>query len=388
MSAPEHQLHAVWLCFEIPRAGGRLLETGTEEFLTLKSNGTLGDIPVIVVLTKYDMLIDRMERTLDGTSLNKLSDAAIKDFARNKAEAELQDTCIGPLEKFAGPDIPHAKISTRKDHKETLTRLIQITENCVCFRVGKRRYWKALASCPTFKNRKTWDCLYVIHTDIVNVWNFYDPHRYLHSQEFRELMVKMVDKLEVGPTPNPTKTITIGLSMVGTIAGIVSALAGPAAPIVVPIAASAVLAVWVHDVYQISHAVLQRFMSYIVHLTLVLQTLYLVSESQELTRRAIKLAVASYLASPMSGELTFLERADRDMLDKIVEVVQLYSIDAAEMSKLREKLPPFCAWAMSEYVDGARLYDVTGFMTDYHTVVTTASCRRKALLDGLNCIGA
>jgi hypothetical protein len=40
--------------------------------------------------------------------------------------------------------------------------------------------------------------------------------------------------------------------MVGTIAGIVSALAGPAAPIVVPIAASAVLAVWVHDVYQIS----------------------------------------------------------------------------------------------------------------------------------------
>ncbi|KAG2034984.1 hypothetical protein BDR03DRAFT_963810, partial [Suillus americanus] len=76
----------------------------------------------------------------------------------------------------------------------------------------------------------------------------------------------------------------------------------PAAPIVVPIAASAVLAVWVHDVYQISHAVLQRFMSYIVHLTLVLQTLYLVSESQELTRRAIKLAVASYLASPMSGE--------------------------------------------------------------------------------------
>jgi hypothetical protein len=92
-------------------------------------------------------------------------------------------------------------------------------------------------------------------------------------------------------------------------------------------------------------------MSYIVHLTLVLQTLYLVSESQELTRRTIKLAVASYLASPMSGEvrtwiqdydrqLTILERADRDTLDKIVEVMQFYSIDAAEMSKLREKIPP------------------------------------------------
>jgi hypothetical protein len=42
--------------------------------------------------------------------------------------------------------------------------------------------------------------------------------------------------------------------MVGTIAAIVSALAGPAAPIVVPIAAGAVLAIWVHDVYQISYA--------------------------------------------------------------------------------------------------------------------------------------
>ena len=38
--------------------------------------------------------------------------------------------------------------------------------------------------------------------------------------------------------------------MVGTIAGIVSALAGPAAPIVVPIAAGTVLAVWLYKVYE------------------------------------------------------------------------------------------------------------------------------------------
>ncbi|KAG2072221.1 hypothetical protein BDR04DRAFT_1013812, partial [Suillus decipiens] len=135
MSTPEHQLHAIWLCIEIPRAGARLLETGTEEFLTLESSGMLGN--------------------------------------------------------------------THKGYKETLTNLIQITEDCVgqystpevavmtsiaqrvhpglkikaSIEVGKRRYWKALASSTTFKNRKTWDCLYVLHTDIVNVWNFYDPHR-------------------------------------------------------------------------------------------------------------------------------------------------------------------------------------------------------------------
>jgi hypothetical protein len=44
-----------------------------------------------------------------------------------------------------------------------------------------------------------------------------------------------------------------GLSIVGAIAGIVSALSGPAAPIVVPIAAGVVIASWVYEVYQQSY---------------------------------------------------------------------------------------------------------------------------------------
>ncbi|KAG1858794.1 hypothetical protein DFJ58DRAFT_781762 [Suillus subalutaceus] len=377
MPALKDQLYAVWLCFEIPRAGGRLLETGTEEFLTLKRKGKLGDVPVIVVFTKYDKLIDRMDRTLDESSLEGLSDNDIKKLIKNKAETELQKICIGPLKKFAGPDIPSATISTKEEHKETLARLIQETESHVrqhfaleasvmtsiaqrvdprlkinaSIEVGKRRYWKALASSTAFKNRMMRDCLNVLHTDIVTVWNFSDPHRFLYSTEFRTMMVNMVNKLDSDDerAADPNKCIVVGLSMVGTIAGIVSALAGPAAPIVVPIAAGVVLAVWVHDVYQMSHAVLQRFMSYIVNLTLVLQTLYLVSESQELTRRAIKLAVASYLKSPMSGKvhsriqeyvrgLTLLERTDRDTLDKIFELMQLFDISAEKDSGLRVQI--------------------------------------------------
>jgi len=371
------QLHAVWLCFEIPCTGGRLLETGVEQFLTSKRKGELGDIPIVVVFTKYDQLLVQVERTTNKSSFKGLSEAAIQDFIKTGAEDKLQEVCIAPLEKFAKSAIPYVTVSTNGKHKETLARLIQTTEELVCkhvgadasvmtfvaqrvdhglnidasITVGKRRYWKALASSPTFKNCKTWDCLQVLHADIVNVWNFYDPDHHLRSDHFKGLMVQMVDELEVGPTANPTKTITIGLSMVGTIAGIMAALAGPAAPIVVPIAAGAVLAAWVYTVYQISHVALQRFMSYIDHLTLVFQTLYLVSESQEkLTRRVIKLAVASYLASPISDEvhskikdyvlsLNILELADRNSLDKIVEVMQLYTIDAAEMSELRKKIP-------------------------------------------------
>ncbi|KAG1717197.1 hypothetical protein EDB19DRAFT_1821553, partial [Suillus lakei] len=329
MPAFKDQLHAVWLCFEIPRAGGRLLETGTEDFLTLKRDGKLGNIPVVIILTKYDRFVNRVDCTLDESSLAGLSPNAVKELIKNKADAELKEICIGPLEKFAGSDIPHATVSTREDHEETLAGLIQITEERVCkhvateaslmtsiaqrvdpglkikasIEVGKRRYWKALASCAAFQDRTTWDRLRVLHTDIVAVWNFRDPHGFLYSKEFRTLVVNMVDNLDVGPTTNPDRTMVVGLSTVGAIAGIVAVLAGPAAPIVVPIVASVVIAKWAYDVYQLSGVMVQRFIAYIVDLTLVLQTLYLVSDSQELSRRVIKLAVASYHASPTSGEV-------------------------------------------------------------------------------------
>jgi hypothetical protein len=216
--------------------------------------------------------------------------------------------------------------------------------------VGKRKYWKALASSIPFKKRSMWDCLHVLHADIVNVWNFQDPHGYLCSPEFRTLMTNMVNELDVGPTADSKKTLSFGLTIVGTIATIVSALSGPAAPIVVPIAASVVIASWVLEVYEESRPALQRFMKYIIDLTLVLQTLVLVAGNQELSRKAIKLAVKSYHESPMSGEVhnrihehdrqsTPWQRANRDSMDQLVALLQLYDISAEEVSSLRGRLP-------------------------------------------------
>jgi hypothetical protein len=49
---------------------------------------------------------------------------------------------------------------------------------------------------------------------------------------------------------------------------------------------------------------LQRFISYIVDLTIVLQTLYLVLDGrQELSRTAIKLTFKAYHGSPTKGEV-------------------------------------------------------------------------------------
>jgi len=378
----KNQLHAVWLCFEIPRANARLLETGVEQFLTAKREGELGNIPIVVVFTKYDTLLDRVERTMNKSSLKGLSKEAVKELIKKSAEDKIQEVCIAPLEKFAGSDIPHVTVSTNGTHEETLARLIQTTEKLVCehvgidasvmtsvaqrvdpglkikasIEVGKRKYWKALASSVPFKKRSMWDCLHVLHTDIVNVWNFQDPNDYLCSPEFRTLMTNMVNELDVGPTAEPDKTLSFGLTIVGTIATVVSALSGPAAPIVIPIVASVVIASWVYDVYEQTRPVLQRFMKYIIDLTLVLQTLYLISENQELSRRAIKLAVKSYHSSPMSGEvhnriqeydrqLTLWQRADRDSLGQFVELLQSYNISAGEVSDLRANLPAMDLWS-------------------------------------------
>jgi hypothetical protein len=71
---------------------------------------------------------------------------------------------------------------------------------------------------------------------------------------------------------------------------------------------------------------------------------------KELSIRVIKLAVAAYHGSSVSrdvhvrvqeyvGKSTIIHRADRDILDKVIELVSLYSIDAGEISTLRRKIP-------------------------------------------------
>ncbi|KAG2097246.1 uncharacterized protein F5147DRAFT_763408 [Suillus discolor] len=163
--SPQHQLHAVWLCFQIPRASAHLLETGAEEFLTLKRDGTLGN-----------------------------TTNSYKNSQRTKQKPRYSSV-------YQYPDG-----FMRASEMETLAHLIQITENCVgqhstpeavmmtsiarrvhpilkikaLIKAGKKRYRQALVSCPTFKNRKI--------------------------QVFSAMMMNMVDKIDVGPTADPTKT--------------------------------------------------------------------------------------------------------------------------------------------------------------------------------------
>jgi hypothetical protein len=71
---------------------------------------------------------------------------------------------------------------------------------------------------------------------------------------------------------------------------------------------------------------------------------------EELSIEAVGLAVAAYHGSSVSGHVhvrvqeyvgkpTTQDRADRDILDKVIELVNLYSIDTREISALRKRFP-------------------------------------------------
>jgi len=347
------------LCFGIPRAGGRLVETGIEEFFKLKTN-----TPIIAVFTKYDLLVSRWERA-------QLS----ANDAQKKADAFVKDECIKPLKKAARMQVKNITVSTEKGYECTVSDLVALTQSMVqakfstlepsvvaaiaqrvnpgvkiegCIVIGRTNYWKGLATSTRFAEKSLEACLFAIHIDIIVVWNIHDPHMHLRSKEFQALITNLVE-LSPNNAADPKMTLSAGIAMVGAIAGVVSALAGPAAPIVVPIAGCLVLAKWVYDVYQQSHDTLRRLMTYIVDLTLIMQNVFwLVSIYQvPLSRRLVKLAYRAYTDSTVMAQVheeirkhvkrqAVHKRLDRDdTLSKIVELLNGNRINTEEMFKLK-----------------------------------------------------
>jgi hypothetical protein len=189
------------LCFAIPTAGGRIFETGVEEFLNLKKRGELGKVPIIAVFTKYDKLYDREKRTLDESICEGKTDEEISQLVEQAADAALQKDCINPLKERVGEEVPYIAVSIGEKFKATLSDLIKLTFDNVqkhvaheasvvtaiaqkvnpgvkidgSIAVGKAKYWRGLASSANFPGKTLAACLGVIHTDILVVWDFDDP---------------------------------------------------------------------------------------------------------------------------------------------------------------------------------------------------------------------
>ncbi|KAG1798753.1 hypothetical protein EV424DRAFT_1518830 [Suillus variegatus] len=210
----QDKIHAVWLCLSIPHADGRLLESGVEEFLKLRKE-ILGNIPLIAVFTKHDIFVDKLEYDA-GESCDEVT---LEDLKVNT----LDKLCIQPLKEAAGSDILHATVSTNEEYERTIRQLVDLTTTNVekyvaseaalammiaqrvdiglklkaSIAIGEKRYWRGLASSMNFTGFTMLDCLSVIHKDIIDVWNFNDPHCHLASDQFKALILKDLDKVDL-----------------------------------------------------------------------------------------------------------------------------------------------------------------------------------------------
>lgn len=69
-------------------------------------------MPIIIVLTKYDELVDREDRLLDESRCAGLSDEEISQLVKSNAHAALVRDCISPLEKVIGTQILFTAVSS------------------------------------------------------------------------------------------------------------------------------------------------------------------------------------------------------------------------------------------------------------------------------------
>ncbi|KAI6008052.1 hypothetical protein EDC04DRAFT_3146517 [Pisolithus marmoratus] len=371
------QLHVVWLCFQIPipTFGERLLEDAAEAFLKIKKE-VLGNTLTIVVFTKYDRLVSFMRQKMLGDP------EAVQRY--------MQEYCIQPIQDFTGDKaVSTIAVSSKPKYEQSLKALITLTQDMVSsgfaspenqvsavplaaagaqrmlptlkialsIDVGKQRYWQALGSSTNFLGYKMEDCLHVIHVDIVSVWNFYDPCRYLNSEKFRNLIMHMVGKVD------ETTELTHQPSRKGTLDGGFPLIA--LVPVILPLSAFVSLGKWVYESYQ-QHlqGVHKKFMAHIVDLTHVLEILFSLTEgmtAKKLTRTAIKLAYKAYCGSEWMN-LTHTDirsfecwSTARDVvLDKITSMISSDGREARvsrAIASIRESMPSVDLEKDEEWVD-------------------------------------
>lgn len=312
------QVHAVWLCIQVPFAGGRVFEKGDEELLKLGLK-----TPIVVVFTQFDKLLDRKEMELTKIDVGNKSEEERRALVLQRANDTFQSSCIDQLDKL-GRKPRYVKVSVEPGHRETLSKLVDITQELVSLHVegdvwivsaiaqrasaqakidssievGMKKYWQGLASSTNFSGSTLKQCLSAIHIDITSSWNFHDPDKLLNSDEFQEKITKLVQSI----VPETVSDLGVWFSQtIATVNNSVHVASAFAAVIALPIAAIGLTAMaikWINDIYQATPEVLRCLMGYIVDLTLIMDQLFLDILPQKPPRRLsaelIDMALESY----------------------------------------------------------------------------------------------
>ncbi|KDQ53818.1 hypothetical protein JAAARDRAFT_197254 [Jaapia argillacea MUCL 33604] len=282
------RLHAVWLCIEVPRAGGRLFETGTEELLQLARDEQL---PIVVVFTKFDMLLLRERNRLRG----KLPKEEIAPAAEKHAELFYEERCEKPL---AGLARNTCCVKVSYNDYASLIHLVEVTSHLVLSHgeedvfivwaiaqrvsaglklkasvtVGMKRYWKGVSLKETSCESGFQACLDAIHTDMVSVWNFNDPVGLLSSTEITDMILHLIE--ELGPTKRTTDPGD-DLTTTNTTEPIAQAVLPVGGHVASAVCPSITFVKWLLNTYDVTSDTLKCQMAYIVDLIAILEQVLL-----------------------------------------------------------------------------------------------------------------
>ncbi|KAJ7740165.1 hypothetical protein B0H16DRAFT_1274426, partial [Mycena metata] len=308
MPALADQLHAIWVCAEIPFAGGRLFEKGVERILVEYR----GNLPIIVVFTKLDVLREDL-----GNKLEKQLEQQGQEMDDNKFEAELdtivastvQDLCFKPLCALTLSEPPKwvaTSVPTDPRYKTTIADLVNLAleltkiENVwiemaiaqrsnaqasidASIRVGRKRYWRGLIS-DIFLGLTMRSVLEVLQKDIVNVWNMHDPEKHLQKPEFLALLSVLVEDLSDEATYVLTSMPRINYEN-----AVQAIIENPTAIVITgPTAVFVLFAEWVRDVQKTS---VRCLVAFIIDLTLTMDILFYLVISRAQT--PIKIALVN-----------------------------------------------------------------------------------------------
>ncbi|KAF8815629.1 hypothetical protein BYT27DRAFT_7192709 [Phlegmacium glaucopus] len=352
------RVHAIWLCIQIPFAGGRVFETGDEKFLEFLKLET--QLPIVIVFTQFDVLVSRMEENLSEAEID-LSEKEMDQLCLQRADAEFKRLCLEPLRKLA-PRLKYAKISVKPPYQQTLAHLINLTQGLVAqssgdlwivfataqrvsaqlkikssIEVGMKQYWQSLASSSNLVGWSLKDCLSTLHDDITSSWNFYDPENLLSGEDFRNKIMTLVQLVTADSEQlqswfqNPEKLqALIGIAII-VVAG--------AAPAIAMIGLSLAFLKWITGVYKKTPETLRCLMGYIVGVTLIMERLFLntlhLTRPFSLTQDHIDAAIEDYKDSEAikvhrairqyANKTTFLEILKSNIAEKkVIELIQEY----------------------------------------------------------------
>ncbi|KAH9018536.1 hypothetical protein EDB85DRAFT_1897124 [Lactarius pseudohatsudake] len=295
-SCPDSErLHVVWICVPASDAIAGRLGDGVEEIRGL------GSVPVVVVFTKFDVVVSKVR--LDSPSESH-------ERARTRAHKMCQDSCRDLFHENTRDvrHVPAAIVSENSRFIDLIDNVAVTTNKLITnsrapsarssgqgaeqrvglawsaalrvnhdiiiqasIEVGRSRYWRNLSSSLDFADQTLKNCVNIIHLDIVEIWNMNDQNRvgfssvYLSSDEFKAKMSHLVKDL--AGSANATSGLA---SSSGSTRGAND------------------YADWVNDVYRGSQENVRCVMGYIVDLTVILYGIFglapggIMSQSAEL----------------------------------------------------------------------------------------------------------